>query len=275
MLDGLDLILRWFLDDVRTRFPDSKALFCDQGGGRLHRGTIRNRLRHLLELEGRPEEERFTPHGLRHAFATHNYERGVDLVAIQQMLGHWQVGTTMRYVTPSATFIEDAYRRAVSDTLGEPRRATINIRWKLRMTAAQHEVWTGAQLRRLLAERAGLELSSVSVSALFTKTPSQVKLAALAALSPRLSAVPTTSSTLISPPSPRGPSLRDLLASRRKWHTGDPCPRGEPSGGVCGLRCTGPSPRSGSMQPMSPQGGARPPLWRMWAAACHCGTGPV
>jgi len=119
MLDGLDLILRWFLEDVRTRFPDSKALFCDEGGGRLHRGTIRNRLRHLLEIEGRPEDERFTPHGLRHACATHNYERGVDLVAIQQMLGHWQVGTTMRYVTPSATFIEDAYRRAVSDTLGK------------------------------------------------------------------------------------------------------------------------------------------------------------
>jgi site-specific recombinase XerD len=41
----------------------------------------------------------------------------VDLVAIQQMLGHWHVGTTMRYVTPSATFIEDAYRRAVSGAL--------------------------------------------------------------------------------------------------------------------------------------------------------------
>ena len=60
-----------------------------------------------------------SPHGLRHACATHNYERGVDLVAIQQMLGHWHVGTTMRYVTPSATFIEDAYRRAVSTTLAD------------------------------------------------------------------------------------------------------------------------------------------------------------
>ena len=55
MLDGLDLVLRWFLDDVRGRFPDSPALFCDEGGGRLHRGTIRNRLRYLMELEGRPE----------------------------------------------------------------------------------------------------------------------------------------------------------------------------------------------------------------------------
>jgi integrase/recombinase XerD len=40
-------------------------------------------------------------------------------VAIQQMLGHWHIGTTMAYVTPSATFIEDAYRRALSDTLSE------------------------------------------------------------------------------------------------------------------------------------------------------------
>lgn len=117
MLDQVDLILRWYVDDVRPRMGNSEALFCDEGGGVLHRGTIRNRLRYLLELEGGPPEERFSPHGLRHACATHNYERGVDLVAIQQMLGHWHVGTTMRYVTPSATFIEDAYKRAVSATL--------------------------------------------------------------------------------------------------------------------------------------------------------------
>lgn len=119
MLDQLDLVLRWYLDDVRPRMAGSEALFCDEGGGVLHRGTIRNRLRYLLELEGRADVGRFSPHGLRHACATRNYERGVDLVAIQQMLGHWHVGTTMRYVTPSSTFIEDAYRRAVSTALAE------------------------------------------------------------------------------------------------------------------------------------------------------------
>ena len=85
----------------------------------MHRGTIRNRLRHLLELEAGPADSRFSPHSLRHACATHNYERGVDLVAIQQLLGHWTVSSTMRYVRPSATFIEDAYRRAVTSTLSE------------------------------------------------------------------------------------------------------------------------------------------------------------
>lgn len=117
MLDGLDLILRWFCEEIRPRLGDGPALFCDEAGGRLHRGTVRNRLRYLLELEGEDKAMWFSPHSLRHACATRNYERGVDLVAIQQMLGHWHVGTTMRYVTPSATFIEDAYRRAVSDVL--------------------------------------------------------------------------------------------------------------------------------------------------------------
>jgi integrase/recombinase XerD len=119
MLDGLDLVLRWFLDDVRGKFPDSAVLFADESGGALHPGTIRNRLRYLMSLEGRPQAEWFSPHAMRRACATHNYERGIDLVAIQQMLGHWTVSSTMRYVRPSATFIEDAYRRAVSGALGE------------------------------------------------------------------------------------------------------------------------------------------------------------
>lgn len=119
MLDDLDLVLRWFLADVRGKFPDSPVLFADESGGALHRGTIRNRLRYLMQLEGRELSEWFSPHALRRACATHNYERGVDLVAIQQLLGHWTVSSTMRYVRPSATFIEDAYRRAVSATVAE------------------------------------------------------------------------------------------------------------------------------------------------------------
>ncbi|WP_406049470.1 helix-turn-helix domain-containing protein [Kribbella sp. NBC_00889] len=66
----------------------------------------------------------------------------------------------------------------------------MRIRWKLRMAAAQREVWTGAQLRRLLAEKAGLEMSAASVSALFTKEPSQVKLSTLVALCTALECTP-------------------------------------------------------------------------------------
>lgn len=64
------------------------------------------------------------------------------------------------------------------------------VEWRLRMAAAERGVWTGTQLRRLLAERAGLDLSPASVSALFTKQPAQVKLSTLAALCTALGCAP-------------------------------------------------------------------------------------
>lgn len=66
----------------------------------------------------------------------------------------------------------------------------MRIRWRLRMAAAQREVWTGAQLRRLLIDKAGHELSSASISALMTKQPNQVKLETLAALCTALQCTP-------------------------------------------------------------------------------------
>ena len=67
----------------------------------------------------------------------------------------------------------------------------MKVTWRLRMAAAQREVWTGAQLRQLLAERAGLALSSASVSALLTKQPAQPKLSTLAALCTALECTPS------------------------------------------------------------------------------------
>ena len=86
MLDGLDLILGWYLEEIAPRLGEGPASFCDEGGGRIHRGTIRNRLAYLLDLErealgqdGQREHElvRFSPHTLRHACATRNYEREI------------------------------------------------------------------------------------------------------------------------------------------------------------------------------------------------------
>lgn len=66
----------------------------------------------------------------------------------------------------------------------------MKVTWRLRMAAAQRDVWTGADLRRLLAERAGMQLSAASVSVLFTKQPAQLKLSTLAALCTALDCSP-------------------------------------------------------------------------------------
>jgi DNA-binding Xre family transcriptional regulator len=66
----------------------------------------------------------------------------------------------------------------------------MKVTWRLRMAAAQKEVWTGAELRRLLVDRAGHEMSAASVSALLTKQPSQVKLTTLGALCTALDCTP-------------------------------------------------------------------------------------
>ena len=96
----------------------------------------------------------------------------------------------------------------------------MQIRWRLRMAAAQREVWTGAQLRRLLAERAGLELSSASVSALFGGQPAQVKLSTLAALCTALQCTPNDlfevdTTPVARPAAPPGPVVAPPKASAR------------------------------------------------------------
>ena len=58
----------------------------------------------------------------------------------------------------------------------------MRIRWRLRRVAADREIWTGAHLRRLLADEAGLSLGKSAISDLMSKQPSEVKIRTLAAL---------------------------------------------------------------------------------------------
>jgi putative transcriptional regulator len=96
----------------------------------------------------------------------------------------------------------------------------MNVTWRLRMAAAQRDVWTGAELRRLLAERAGMEISAASVSALLTKQPAQLKLSTLSALCTALQCSPNDLLEVdITPveakPKPRRQSLRTVAKAGR------------------------------------------------------------
>jgi integrase/recombinase XerC len=92
--------------------PD-QPLFVNQRGGRL---TARSVARILQATFGRTVGGHVTPHRLRHTFATHLLDRGADLMALRELLGHESVATTQVYTHTTPHRLREVYRRAFPDT---------------------------------------------------------------------------------------------------------------------------------------------------------------
>jgi site-specific recombinase XerD len=77
---------------------DSNHLFVSRIGGRPFAGRVVNRMLTRVLREARLDQQRVTPHQLRHTFATHLIRNGVDVRTVQELLGHADLQTTARYL---------------------------------------------------------------------------------------------------------------------------------------------------------------------------------
>jgi integrase/recombinase XerD len=120
LINNARATLAWFVQDVRGHFDDDHTRpgapllpserrnpdgTCARVGDEALRAALAGAAAaHLPDWQGR-----VTPHLLRHYCASQLYANGMDLAAIQEVLGHSWVVTTMNYLHVHRTHVEDAW----------------------------------------------------------------------------------------------------------------------------------------------------------------------
>ena len=92
---GLSKMFLLLLEQYVNDYQPKDYVFNGEDGGKYSETSVRNILHAACRKAG--IKKKVTPHVLRHSYATHMLENGVDLRYIQELLGHRKPETTMIY----------------------------------------------------------------------------------------------------------------------------------------------------------------------------------
>jgi integrase/recombinase XerC len=105
-------LLTTFFETRNAAFPstDQPWLFLNRKGERLSPTSIYHIVHKYLSAVTTVEQR--SPHVLRHSFATHLSNRGADLNAIKELLGHSSLAATQVYTHNSVQRLIEVYEQA-------------------------------------------------------------------------------------------------------------------------------------------------------------------
>jgi len=109
LIESATASIKQLLDIEKNKYMNS-PLFKGLKGKRLSPRQVQKTMEEIRNKLSLPKT--VTPHALRHSFATHLLEKGVDLRTLQELLGHSSLSTTQGYTAVTVASMSKAHKLA-------------------------------------------------------------------------------------------------------------------------------------------------------------------